>query len=586
MVSQLKGEDSGSDAGRWKLSLICLVGAAVVVAIVAGFWPRAFAAGDDEAIVRHLRQDTLAPYISPVLSEVLSLGYRISDPTPWYGIYLYAVHAVALATLFWMIAILARGSRLIRGVALVAASVIYGVIVFRLTFTITSLVACGFALIGWVVESQRAMADGDRVRLGVAGALGALLALGFASRTLGLMGGVASVAPLLGWHAWRLFRERRGPRPVAVLALVGPSLALVLLSGVMPQTWDERVQRFEQFNGARGAIHNMAAFGRIHRRAPELLAEIGFTYGEWRDFIRWLFFDEERYTLAKVKALADSGGRPRTLRYAEAKARTAIAKSWKKDHVIRFAVFALALAALLAALRIRRFGLAWGFLALWVCYIYALAVWLLSYQRWPTRVSMGVYLVSAVGMLAFVLARRPRPRPPPTAVRRAALLAAAVITTFTASQWLLDLRRFEPRPRDNRAQLAFERRLGDRYTGGAVIIKDAGAHRSSDPLAPPRPYEVLPLGWGTFSVPFYNELERLGLSRGADLVPAIIDNPRVFILAKRKRRTTLLKYLQRYDERASLKRVDRARRKGVIELYQVVRRPVPASTGQEPGIDP
>jgi hypothetical protein len=339
----------------------------------------------------------------------------------------------------------------------------------------------------------------------------------------------------------------------------------------MPQTWDPMVQNYEAFNKERGALHGMAAFQQIDRRGPELLAQAGWSRREWLDFRSWLFLDEAAYPIEKLRRLRESGGRPYKLGDAATLTRRVIVSSYKgANHSIRFFAFVIAASLLVAAIAARRFLFVFGCLTAWLGYLYVLITWMLAHQRFPNRVSMPFYIATALAVASLVVAHlddRPRAL---RAGRRLASLALALLVVVTGYHWVRDLGRFDPRA-DVEVQLAaFTSRLADRYDRGAVIVKDARVRLLYDPLAPPLPYEVVPLGWGTFSVPFYREINRLGISRGSELVPALVDNPNAYILIHRRRLRTVQGYIRRQVPHAQLEWVDAPETRRPFALYRVV----------------
>jgi hypothetical protein len=353
-----------------------------------------------------------------------------------------------------------------------------------------------------------------------------------ATRTQAVEAAVIATAPLLAYAAWRGWRARPQLRVRPLTMVLAPPLALYALGLAVPQARDPEARRYLAFNSECNALQLRAAFMGLQRRSPEVLERAGWDRRHYVRFQHWIYLDEAWYTVDRLRALRLTGGLPRDVTVAGA-ALHARGSSGHGYHLLGTVLVAGLALAITGLGRRRALGLGLAHLAV-------LAVVGGTLQRWlrlPARLAMPMALLAAAATWIAVRSECDGEAWARLgAVLRARWWRAALggLAVAGALAWLGPaLLSTIPHAPEPSACADFERRLVARDP--ALVVVHAQAACSRDPLrARPRPYPHLSLDWDVFSVPFYRGLARLGITRGAELVPRLVDDPRVYILAERR----------------------------------------------------
>ena len=559
--------------GRRRGVVIALaaIAAIVAIALVRG----TYLANDDDLLVELFRDNAAAPFVAPVLSQAMGAAYAAAPEVPWFGLWLYAVHAVALGVFAGVL--LERSPDaprpLRRALGIGAAAVLGSVaaLALRVTYGSAGVVACGAAVVALAHELGR----DDGGRTGRALGAGLALAIGLATRPEAGMAAVAATAPLLAAVGWDALRTRRMPRPRLIAAFLAPAIVVLVLGPAMPQGDDTQSRRYLEFNHARHVLHFQGAYVDLDRRAPELLKAAGWTADQFWRFTNRFYFTDRWFTPERLRQLHDTGGAPRPVWAALPK------------HVRDAQDAAGYGAALLAAIALAATGLAMlGLLARRAAAVAALhAAWLLgvaiALQRWmhfPDRIAVPM-AVSAAGA-ALVAARAGLVRPAwADAVRwrrpgpALALAAAAVLVAVAGKR----AEAFRTVRTDLPPCAALEDRILARQPALVVSYLEPSCHR--DPLrAQPRSYPSVTLTWPIFSRPFYRGLARLGVFDPVELVPALARRPDAYVLVRRRYVDAVTRGLSTPGADVALTEID-ASGPGALDLVlaRVVRRAPKAS---------
>ena len=527
--------------GQLRRAALALGVSTAMVVLIAWLLPRNYLVNDDPWLTQYLRKGLFTPWISPILVRVLIAAYHHGPGVPWYGLYQYAVVAVSGAVVIHTCMELVdprsgpgRVATLIGANALVASEVVIAV---GLTWTVVSIFALGSSMAALVTHLHVCRVRGHKASVPRALGYGLLALSGYMLRPSGLGAVIAALLPLLGWLALGLLRSRHLPRPAALIAAIAPLAIVIAIQGRIPQLPGAEL---DEFNLARGQISGQNAFVGLDTRAPELLERAGWTIDEYRDFINWRFYDDQLYTVAKLRRLIDTGGVPSRITMASAVSvlRTILEDSPAATWLFLAGVLGAVLLAWLRVIEPGRglvFGL--GYLA---CEI-AVPVWLASQYRFPQRLSLPFYVVAALGMfviLACETAARPaEPELPPARARHARL--ALLVTAVVLFLWARNVIAWADRPTagytpEARAFIARTNARGGFVFPQGVFITDY------DPLAvDPHGYAGLLGGWGSFTGLWYDYLARFGLHHFGEVLPWMVGNPDAYVMAALDSRTSL-----------------------------------------------
>jgi hypothetical protein len=555
---------------------IALAGSTAIVVLVAALLPRAYLVNDDPGFVLYLRLGVHTPWISPVLNWALVSLYRLSPDVPWYGLYLYAViiatGAVLMHTCMELIDRRPGFGRVATWLGAIMLCVSHVILAIGVTWTTVSISALGTAMVAFVTHLQtcrRLEVPASRLRAAI---YGLLFVSGFAIREAGIFAMGAALLPLLGWVGIRFLRARHLPRPAAILAFIAPIVVVVAIQNRVPQS---RGAEYDEFNEQRGRISGFAAFGDLDTRAPELLARVGWTLDEYRDFSHWLLADDTEFSLEKVRRLADTGGVPTPFGLTES---YNVLHGIVSDSAGSVWLFVSTVAGGLALAWLgvidRRRGVIFSLAYLVFLTIVPVAMAVIS--RFPQRISLSFYTVAAFGVFAF-LADEILSRPPNNDSRRRGDLVLLVMSLFMLA-WARDLIAWTKRdawPYHSRLR-EFADRVNARH---GMIVMGVGVAEMDPLLADPRGYDALPPGWGTFTAPWFEYIERFGIHSGHELLHKMVDNPNAYLIAGPYGHETFEEWIRRrlHDSSIRMSLVDspaglpRAVR---TELYRVVTTPL------------
>jgi len=568
--------------GQFRRVALPLSISTAMVVMIAAFLPRAFLINDDPGLILYLRSGVFTPWISPPLVRVLIAAYRHNPEVPWYGLYQYALvtlsGAVVIHTCMDLVDPrpgLGRIATLLGASALGASEIVIAV---GLTWTVVSIISLGASMAALVAHLHICQATGHKASVPRALGYGLLATCGYMLRPSGLGAMVAALLPLFGWLALDLWRGRHLPRPAVLIAAITPLVFVISIQGRIPQPPGAEL---DEINYVRGQIHGQAAFEALDKRAPELLERAGWTVEEYRDFGNWNFIDDQRFTLAKLKQLVDTGGVPKTITAASM---ASVLRAILDDSPAATWLFLAGVlgAVLLAWLRVIDpgrglvFGL--GYLA---CEI-AVPQWMASQYRFPQRVSLPFYLVAAFGLfviLAREIAARPaEPELLPARARRASF--ALLVTAVVLFLWARNVIAWADRPTlgytpESRAFIA---RMNAR---GGFVLPQAGITDFDPLVADPSGYTSLPAGWGTFTALWYDYLARFGLHHGGEVLPWMVNNPNAYVMATLDSRSFFEDWAQRLlaKRMVRLAAIDVADTgPGSIALFRLVTQPLARGT--------
>ena len=567
---------------RRRVAVACGVSAAMVV-LMAWLLPREYLANDDIGFTEYLRQNTFIPWVSPILVRAFCFAYQAAPDVPWFGLYQYtlifAVGAVVVHTCLELVDPrpgFGRVATLIGALVLIAS---HAILVVGITWTTVSISSMGTALAAFIAHVQISEARALPISRLRAIIYGLLFVAGYMLRLQGLGAVVAALAPLAAWAGIRCWRRGYLPKPTTVLLFVAPFAIVFAIQNHIPNARGDDWVEFKQWSDERGRIHGNAAYEGLDTRAPELVEKAGWSLEEYRDFSNWLIIDEGQYPIEKIDRLVDTGGVPEVVTWSRSVQQL---RGIFEDSSASVTLFvAMVAAGVVLALRraiTRQAGLLYslGYLL----FLIGVPVWMSAHLRFPQRVSLSFYTVGALGVFVFIaraIADRPDDQPQPPTDRRT--IAGAAVVAVLLLGWARFLygwldREIQPFRAERQT---FEDRVATR--GGFVFIYVQAGVVEFDPLrARPRDYDGLQGGWGTFSFSWYETLEHLGVHRGSEAFPAMVDNPNAYVLTQSPARDLLEDWIRRKvgNKSARLALVDAAAIAGGgrPELYRIVTTPM------------
>jgi hypothetical protein len=455
----------------------------------------------------------------PAVGLVLSTLYRAIGGVNWYAVWLYALHAGALAVVLSLACADRRTPLLWRIVAVAGFVGVYGAWMWmHLQFTSAAMMIGAAGVLLYASAAAR-----PRVSYGVVVGAGALVGLASFVRWRSFQAVVLLALPVVAAALRRVPWRRQ--------AVFAGSVAGVVLSGMLFSAayyaGDEGWRDYFEFNDVRGGIHSTAALAE--HATSETAEAVGWSYTELAMFQRWFYLDEEVYTVGALADLRTELGTPAApvsdvLDVAEG----------------RLGVMRLVLVGglpLVAGVVGRSRG--WAITGALVVWFAAVLTGLAVFARLPERVSVPI-----LAFLALVLVLRPPavfPEPdPPTHVGRTWLRRAAVVAMVgvtVAGIWVgsLETAAASRRASADRSELAVLLDDLAEVDGDGVYLSWADsvtASRASPESVPSVPVTLLPLGWHQRSPMHADRMLELGIT---DLYLSLASDPNVYLPSARTR---------------------------------------------------
>jgi hypothetical protein len=272
-----------------------LFGIGVVVTFLICFTP-IFHTNDDVVMMNTVsgrsygRPSEHLIFTNVLIGLLLKLFYRITQRVHWYGVYLYSLHALGLASLFY--AFVARKPTA-RGFLLLLIPIAYFEPHLLISVQFTS---CAMIVGLGAIAVFLSHADAAQRPLHLAVGCGALLAVTGLVRYAALGGVLAFALPALALGA-----RRAGVRLTAIF--LATSIAVTAGAYGIERVYyhrDPAWAEFFRFNTARGLLHGTS---RMQHISADTLKEIGWSTNDVYMFSNWFFFDPKVFSTQALETL-------------------------------------------------------------------------------------------------------------------------------------------------------------------------------------------------------------------------------------------------------------------------------------------
>jgi hypothetical protein len=298
-------------AHRWPLAGAVLFVVPLLLFSIVVFQP-SFDTNDDAAInfiaagkVILESPDEHMVFTHFLVGLLLKRLYLWAPSIPWYGTYLFCIHAAAHIALVYMLLKQRLGLRWL-GVYLLYASVVGLILLTSLQFTTTAFLATQSGLLLGLFAFARA-AEGDT---------------GLAWRTTLASALLLIVAALVRWHVFLLFFSLALPAAGVLvwlhwqnrrLIVKAACLSTLILSGLVGLAHlntvyyarDPRWSEFYSYNELRAKINDLA-WVYYSPETAHVFPKVGWSVNDYGMIQSWFFDDPVVYGAAKIQELLDA----------------------------------------------------------------------------------------------------------------------------------------------------------------------------------------------------------------------------------------------------------------------------------------
>lgn len=503
---------------------------------------------DNALILEYAKRGLPIPYSGMLFLKLLHLAYSTTPDMPWYGLSLYALHVVCVFLWLWFF------SRVIRPWWLACIMVLgflgyYLVFLIYLDYTSTAVMLCSTSLT-WAFLEVMERRPGYLRFLGP----GIVFLMGMQVRPQVPLGALAYVLPIALLVAMWCLHGRHFRFEARRLVLISLVFFAPLATGLATDTaynqyaLTPKQAQFDAFNSLRGKLQNDITRPRKQEmmRDKALLASIHWTFIDAYHFFNWNFLDERIDTVAALQAMLDRAPPP-NVSFREFS--NAMVERLAPNPVLLLILCSIPF-SLLILYRRRWLGMA-ALLA--PVYCIALSSYMYLFFVYGDRTETP--FVTGFGFCSLLISGAIAARDGDGKSR--ALLPATLIGALlicASSYWVL---RPNIGSQEKQIEAAVETRqelevLNRDFSGKIILMKPTGslALQKLDPLETYTVgFQPIYLGWNTFSPLFYDQIGKLGVEHGYQLVDALIANPDAYELGTQQWCYTLLDYASNRSKR-------------------------------------
>ena len=479
--------------------------------------PRTYGVNDNVGILFDAKGGFISSEsISFFYMTLLHLLYQMSNDIPWYGLTLYVVHILSL---FIFVRSLVRIESFSAFFVpfLIVYLYFYSFFITQIDYSSTSIMVGASSLFAFLV-----LLSNRKVTIFPVLGLGLLFSLSFSIRIPGAYAVLVYGLPIIGLFFINQFQKTK------YLVIFLMPFLLLWIGDNLARTYltSPEYQQYREFNILRGKLHGFPIL-EANQNNKRILIENNWTQNDYDRFANWNFFDERKYNantlsnIFKYSVLEEDNKIQKYLGLYFQKFSKLVTHPENK-----WPIYFLFLICVLII-----FKFYWFLTLITLCYLsYAVSVsiYLEIFYRFPARIAHPILLMctSFVILLIFHLWADKFP------VKNNNLLATTFILGIF---WFL----FNIGMRHNiSTNMAFNlslNRLQSAYQGKILYIPPIVLQwEKMDPL---KRYHfnfhkmVYAGGTGTFSPSFYKELETLGVKKGYEMIPALINNPNAYVIA-------------------------------------------------------
>lgn len=518
------------------LALLCLI----FVALSVCCFDLHYTVNDDIGIIEFITDGYSVPYVGILFSGTLHLLYSIAPGVAWFGLVLYALHALGM--FLWVMLVW----RVFRNRWLAAACtlIVFGYYLWFLTsldFTAASIMLCMVG-VAWACIQVVERRQGVLRFL----APGLVFMLGMLVRPQGAPGALVYALPLAIIAVISCMREHEpilGAKRLGLAALL--FLSPAILNFGVDTIWREAVRtpqeaQYEAFNSA-GTRFSHLSLDRINAvsRDETLLRSVHWTRHDLTYFEHWEFLDERIYTPEALETL-----------WADAPPAVFTNAALKQIVIERLPPYNRAFLLLVA-------GLPFFLYLFWVARDeavigvllppYCVAVTVFMYLQFAFHDRLELPFETGLGLSSLLMAGLLSGRGQ-WGRDRSFLWAACVSLAIAFSGLGLSARSFlegQHEASGKGAQMQSRlHELNTAFAGSVILLQPNSLDLTA--LSPLEPIELrfrpIELGWNTFSPRFYRQIGALGIEHGYQLVDALIDKPGAYLLGPQKWCQSLLSY--------------------------------------------
>lgn len=496
------------------------------VLILLMVFSRCYLVNDDVAILFDIQGGFSTSYMTVLLGNVLSFLYlHLWQNFPWYGLFLSLIHIISL---FLFISSLAKIEKFKNLFLLFLFTYLsfYAFFIVAVSYNNASIMIGANSLFAFLIYLTHSR--DKKKSLFIAALLGLLFSFSYLIRMEALLAILFFSLPVLLFFFFINIKKYR-----YFIAFIAPIILLFFLNYLVSHYFVS--EEYKQFQGFRQVLSRLFT-GPIYpdnKGNEKILAANYWTKNDYILIGNWFYFDEKKYNQDTFEYI---------FKYADSSANPSISErrnysNYHSSLIIIYETYQLyilfLLLIILASLFFVKFRTSLILLS-YLIYSSLAIIYMGIFLRFPTRIGDSLFLL-IIGLSLALIFSNSKINLRQTFIKQfikfllvCCLLISIIFNSFKFYEYCQNIKsNFNKFNSD-------VNKLNTKYSEDIFIIPGWNLNfQFLDPLkkTPAFKFKKIEGGWPIFSPRFYESLrDALGVKYGYEMVPAMVDNDKVFLI--------------------------------------------------------
>ncbi len=480
---------------------------------------------DNIAILEDIKGGFAVSFMTFSLGNFFSFLYlNANSSIEWYGWFLYLVTAINVSLILYTLS-KAKNLRLFFIPLATSYLTLIAYFIIEIGYNSVSFLSGGVALFAFIVY----LFHNERINYFKIVFLGVLFSFSYLVRIKAILGVIAFGFPILLLII--IIHFKRLWKPFLIFLL---PLAFAYTFNYLYKLTDlnQQEKEFREFNVLRGQFHDFNV-ARINLNNAKIQSVNNWTIDDYQMLNAWIFVDENKYNKQTIQTIFDySFPLPNKMEMIKNVDFNVLSEYYTSIYN-KFILFILIILLLhfIYSSTIQN----WWIL-FYVIYVFLFVFYMLVFERFPSRIGNPILFISSLfALLSVAIPLFPKNMEIKfTSTKKWIISLFTVLAFFYLYKQIYVLNDYVKLQIEKKEDFntTYER-LQTNYANKFILIQPGVGLRTRN-QSPLKNYnykfKTIGLGWNTFSPRFYSELKQLGLKKGSELLPFLIDNNEAYLL--------------------------------------------------------
>ena len=492
-----------------------------------------YGTNDDLGILLKAKEGFVSDFVSYFYIKLLYFLYQINNDIPWYGIILYSLNILSIF-IFIKSLIRIKNFTIFIIPFVILYLYFYSIFIINLSYTSTSIMIGANSLFAFLI-----LLNNKNISALYVIGLGILFSLSFMVRMAGIFAVLVYIFPIIGL----VFVYKYSKKQYVVIFFL-PFL-LLFMGDHITRTYftSAKYQQYHEFNKLRGGLHGYPILS-ANINNNKILTANNWTKNDYKSFKNWNFFDERKYnitTLSNIYKYSRLKKEDKLTKYKN----LYFSKIYNLFKRYKWHVYFL---LLISVLIIYKFSWLTSILLIfYLLYFISITVYMEIFYRFPTRIGWPILLMN-VSFLVYLIFQFESKLFQKNTYKSSFYHNGIIAIFYTLGSILIFSLPYNIQQRYSTIlpfTLTFEK-LQSSYKGKILYFQPARG-LNLEKMNPLNNYnlELIATGTNTFSPLFYRSLEKLGVKKGYEMIPAMVNNSNAFIVGDNSFIRMLINYLKK-----------------------------------------